>query len=556
MSRKSFIKISLTFVIIFSIFSLFLKTTNAAAKYFYWFMDGNNKIELGDDKKGTGFDTKAACEILLKTVGAGLTKSPSCYTGELAKVTSISPAIGKPGDLVTISGDGFNFIKSISFNGVIAEKDGIISSTQTKIMVIVPSGATTGAVTITTTYRGIAKTPVFTINTAGLSWWFTNETKQVVGTKGVHGFPGFTTKELCETAKIPYKSNITSSVSECFQKTDDDINKLIVAEQEASKIFTDEVINKDEAVSVKPQINAAENKTIYKMLAPIGKITCMDSSGKDKNCIGNNIGDYLNVIFKIAIGLCAALAVIMLIISGITYMGNESVFGKTEAKSKMFSAILGLIIALGSYALLNTINPDLTGVKGLNVSAAEIQISSDETSTGSSTSLCLSSNPPNPDSATGTNITLSNEMINEYIPARNQIVGLSTGTKLLITAQTAVEGFKKGTKSYRTNNPGNIGNTDNGATVPYASLVDGIKKQQSIITNVATNNAKSYKIGGKSICALGSEVYNGSLYQYLRIYATGARVDNNYLNAIIGYFKSNGKTITARTTIAEIYAIN
>jgi len=308
-----------------------------------------------------------------------------------------------------------------------------------------------------------------------------------------------------------------------------------------------------DAVNVAAKINVPENNTVYKMLAPIGTITCMDSSGVDKKCIGNNIGEYLNFIFKFLIGLCAALAVIMLIISGITYMGDESVFGKTEAKSKMFSAILGLIIALGAYALLNTINPDLTGVNGLNVSAAEIKISADDTSTGSSTSLCLPSNPPNPDSATGTNITLSPQMTNEYIPERDKIVGISTGTKLLITAQTAVEGFYSGTKSYRTNNPGNIGNTDNGATVPYKSLREGIIKQQSIITNVATNNAQSYKIGGKSTCALGSELYSGYLYQYLRIYATGARLNNNYLNAIIGYFKSNGKTITAKTTIADIY---
>jgi hypothetical protein len=377
MSRKSLIKISLAFVIIFSIFSIFLKTTNAAAKYFYWFMNGNNKIELGDDKKGTGFDTKAACEILLKNVGAGLTKSPSCYTGEIAKVTSMSPASGKPGDLVTINGDGFNFIKSISFNGVAAEKDGIISSSQTKIMVVVPSGATTGVITVTTTYRGIAKTPVFTINTAGLSWWFINEAKQVVGTKGVHGFPGFTTKALCETAQAPYKSSITSSVGECFQDTDVNINKLIAAEQEASKIFTDTVLKKDEPVSVAAKINVPENNTVYKMLAPLGTITCMDwSTPKDPNskCIGNNIGEYLNFIFKFLIGLCAALAVIMLIISGITYMGDESVFGKTEAKSKMFSAILGLLIALGAYALLNTINPDLTGVNGLKIDQVSAEI--------------------------------------------------------------------------------------------------------------------------------------------------------------------------------------
>lgn len=130
----------------------------------------------------------------------------------------------------------------------------------------------------------------------------------------------------------------------------------------------------DDPVSVTPKINVAENKSIYKMLVPLPGITCMDSSGQDPNCIPNDIGKYLNFIFKFAIGLCAALAVIMLIIAGVSYMGDESVFGKTEAKKKMFSAILGLIIALGAWALLNTINPDLTGKNGLVIDTASVEI--------------------------------------------------------------------------------------------------------------------------------------------------------------------------------------
>lgn len=130
----------------------------------------------------------------------------------------------------------------------------------------------------------------------------------------------------------------------------------------------------DQVINVTPKINVAENKSIYKMLAPFAGITCMDWSGVDKTCIGNDIGKYLNIIFKLIIGLCAALAVMMLIIYGIAYMGEESIFGKVEAKSKMFSAVLGLLIALGAWALLNTINPDLTGKNGLNISAVSADI--------------------------------------------------------------------------------------------------------------------------------------------------------------------------------------
>ncbi len=108
------------------------------------------------------------------------------------------------------------------------------------------------------------------------------------------------------------------------------------------------------------------NKTpaVYKLLAPIGKLTTAPE----------NIGEYFNTIFLMAIGLCGVLAVIMIVIGGVQYMGDESIFGKTEAKSRITSAILGLLIALGSYALLNTINPDLLGKGGINIKSVNASI--------------------------------------------------------------------------------------------------------------------------------------------------------------------------------------
>ncbi len=108
----------------------------------------------------------------------------------------------------------------------------------------------------------------------------------------------------------------------------------------------------------------------YQLLAPIGDLTTV------KN--GTSFGDYLNTIFKIAIGLCGALAVVMIIINAITIIGtSESVFGRSEAKSRMTSAIIGLLIALGSYALLNTINPNLVG-GNINVANVTVELSAIE----------------------------------------------------------------------------------------------------------------------------------------------------------------------------------
>lgn len=119
-------------------------------------------------------------------------------------------------------------------------------------------------------------------------------------------------------------------------------------------------------INVDPAKGAGDegNDNTYTLLAPIGEFTTAP----------DNFGDYLNIIFKIAIGLCAALAVIMIVLGGISYMGNESIFGKTEAKSKISAAILGLIIALGAYALLNTIDPNLLGKNGVQIDQVSAEI--------------------------------------------------------------------------------------------------------------------------------------------------------------------------------------
>ncbi len=327
-------------------------------------------------------------------------------------------------------------------------------------------------------------------------------------------------------------------------------------------VYSDKEYN-DGTTGVTPPVSGVEVGSVkitpyngdYNLLAPIGDLTVIKGSKEGEPADPNNsIGGYLNTIFKIAIGLMGALAVIMIVIHGVQYMGDESVFGKTEAKHSIMTTIGGLLLALCAYALLNTINPDLLGGDGVSIDPVNISISANDTSTGSSTSLCVSkTNPPNPDAAQPTSIDLREPAKTKYLNAQKTL-NFSTAAKLLITAQTAMEGFSANTLSYKTNNPGNIGNTDDGKTRSFPTLEDGIKAQLTYLQIAQQGNAKgsSYIVGGKYDCALNGK-YDGSLYQYLRIYSTGARKNNNYVNAIIGYFKQNGKTITARTKISDIY---
>jgi hypothetical protein len=163
-------------------------------------------------------------------------------------------------------------------------------------------------------------------------------------------------------------------------------------------------------------------------------------------------------------------------------------------------------------------------------------------------------------------VSVSETIKKEYIPTLEKAVPAGRkGIKLLITAQTQMEGFAPGTKSYRTNNPGNIGNTDNGGTRGFPSLEAGILGQYNFAVNVATNKNANYKLGSRkkapSIFDKDSNqtypgidfIYTGKLNQYLQIYSTGARKYNTYLNLVVGYFSKNGYTITGDTTLKEIY---
>lgn len=178
-----------------------------------------------------------------------------------------------------------------------------------------------------------------------------------------------------------------------------------------------------------------------------------------------------------------------------------------------------------------------------------------------------------PDATVNANqaVSFSKEMKSEYIPVIDKME-IGKGVKLLATIMAQKEGFYKGTRSYRTNNPGNIGNTDSGANSSYKTLQDGIMGQVNYITRVGNGTHTAHKFGSRTIKPYYSpEIaknqktygidpylpgykfdYQGQLGAFVKIYSTGARAGNGYLSQIVSYFKQNGITITQDTTIAEI----
>lgn len=79
------------------------------------------------------------------------------------------------------------------------------------------------------------------------------------------------------------------------------------------------------------------------------------------------------------------------------------------------------------------------------------------------------------------NIKLNIDITKTYIPAfKTALPDIPKGMELLMTIMTYQEGFNPKTKSYKTNNPGNINNTDNGSTKAYLTLAAGIIAQKTI----------------------------------------------------------------------------
>ena len=92
----------------------------------------------------------------------------------------------------------------------------------------------------------------------------------------------------------------------------------------------------------------------YNLIQPLPGIQTVSSSG---------FPEYITKIIPFILSLAAVLAVVMIVIGGVEYAVSLSEEGKKNARGRINSAILGLLLALVSYLILYTINPDLTKLK-------------------------------------------------------------------------------------------------------------------------------------------------------------------------------------------------
>lgn len=266
----------------------------------------------------------------------------------------------------------------------------------------------------------------------------------------------------------------------------------------------------DGPIIISGKTDDSKNSGIYTLLAPIGNLVQAP----------DNVGDYFNIIFKIAIGFCGVLAVVMIVIGGVQYMGDESIFGKTEAKSRITSAIFGLLIALGSYALLNTINPDLLGSGGVHISQVTAEIDEETTpwseyQSGDNKNACPSG--------------FTDVPVDGAVPNKINICS-SVASKLLNMINAAkkdgviISGYgSRSTKSQEQKRAQNCGGQDN---IYNKNAVCKPKTAIPGTSNHEKGLAVDFNCNGKTMEQAGG--VNSVCYKWLELHASEYGFKNNY----------------------------
>lgn len=99
----------------------------------------------------------------------------------------------------------------------------------------------------------------------------------------------------------------------------------------------------------------------YVPLAPVRQFSsgvCDPSQPTSATNCQIKIIDYIPKVFKLTIAIAGALAVIMIMLGGIKYITSASMGGKEDGKEMITNAIMGLLLAIGAYIILYTINPE------------------------------------------------------------------------------------------------------------------------------------------------------------------------------------------------------
>jgi len=102
----------------------------------------------------------------------------------------------------------------------------------------------------------------------------------------------------------------------------------------------------------------SSNNPPKKEIVPLANLPGLDQKTVNSNSFTLSI--YLNTIYLVIISLAGLFAVIKIALGGFQYMLTDIVTSKDNAKKDILGAVLGLIIILSTFIVLNTIYGGLT----------------------------------------------------------------------------------------------------------------------------------------------------------------------------------------------------
>ena len=101
----------------------------------------------------------------------------------------------------------------------------------------------------------------------------------------------------------------------------------------------------------------------FRPLAPIPNL----DTGQDAT-----LGSYINSVFFLVISIAAMLAVLRIVLGGFQYMTQEAVSQQQQARQTIQNAVVGLLLLLGVYLILTTINPEILNFNALRSSLSGV----------------------------------------------------------------------------------------------------------------------------------------------------------------------------------------
>jgi len=113
---------------------------------------------------------------------------------------------------------------------------------------------------------------------------------------------------------------------------------------------------------------------------PLAPITGLTDAATLNAAGSKNLADFFNNLYKYAIGLAAALAVIQIIWAGLNIaLHQDNVSSITDSKGKIYNAIFGLVLVLSPVLVFSIINPNILN---LSLNLPELKRAAPSTTTG------------------------------------------------------------------------------------------------------------------------------------------------------------------------------